>query len=290
MVSSMARWMKLSRMKTSQLLYLLGSLLLSAATTANPLPRTMAVPGGVVSIELNAGRETAPAVYYGKRRLLVVREGQGWRALVGLPLSTTPGEKTIRLHKPGGDARISFTVQSKTYASQHITLKDKNKVTPDKQTLNRIFGERKEINAALDSWRDEVPATLDLVLPVEGRVSGPYGRRRYFNGHARKPHSGLDIAAPLGTPVLAAQTGTVINTGDYFFNGKAIFLDHGQGWLTVYFHLDRIDVKPGQQVAQGETIGAVGMTGRATGPHLHWGVSLNRAMVDPKLFLSSPLE
>ncbi len=268
---------------------LLGALFCLGAM-ANPLPRTMAVPGGIVSIQLEKKSDTPPIAYYGNRRLLVTRSEQGWRALVGIPLSTTPGEKIIRIRTHEGSARIAFTVQSKTYPSQHITLKDKNKVSPDKQTLNRIFGEKMEINAALGTWHDQTPATLDLMQPIKGRVSGLFGRRRYFNGQARKPHSGLDIAAPLGTPVLAAQTGTVINVGDYFFNGKAIFLDHGQGWLTVYFHLDRIDVKPGQQVTQGEAIGAVGMTGRATGPHLHWGVSLNRAMVDPALFLAAPLE
>ncbi len=277
-------------MKASALAPLLGSLLFSSIAIANPLPRTAAVPGGVISIKLETNTEIAPKAYYKGQRLMVVRAGQHWHALAGIALSTTPGKQAVRIREGKKERRIAFTVQPKTYPSQHITLKDKNKVTPDKQTLNRIFGEKKEINAALDSWRNQAPAALDLMLPIKGRVSGPYGRRRYFNGKPRKPHSGLDIAAPLGTPVQAAQTGTVINTGDYFFNGKAIFLDHGQGWLTVYFHLNRIDVKPGQQVAQGEIIGAVGMTGRATGPHLHWGVGLNRAMVDPGLFLATPLE
>ena len=124
-----------------------------------------------------------------------------------------------------------------------------------------------------------------FLLPVKGRLSSPFGLRRYFNGQARRPHSGLDIAASVGTPVRSPSPARVVEVGHYFFNGKTVFLDPGQGLVPMYCHLDRIDVEPGTVGTRGDVLGLVGKTGRATGAHLHWGVSLNRTMVEPLLFL-----
>jgi murein DD-endopeptidase MepM/ murein hydrolase activator NlpD len=126
---------------------------------------------------------------------------------------------------------------------------------------------------------------LDFILPVNGRLAGRFGLHRFFNGEPRAPHAGLDVAVALGTPIKASAQGQVLAVDDYFFNGKTVFIDHGNGLLTMYCHLEQIDVKPGDTVSKGQHIGLSGKTGRATGPHLHWSVVLNGAMVDPELFI-----
>ena len=159
-------------------------------------------------------------------------------------------------------------------------------VNPNKYDMKRIKKDRTSIKRALKFWSENDDIQLDFKKPDEGIYSSAFGLRRFFNKQARKPHSGLDIAASQGTPLRAPANGIVIETGNYFFNGNTIFIDHGQGLISMYCHLNTINVKLNQAVIQGETIGEIGMTGRVTGPHLHWSISLNNNMVDPSLFLS----
>ena len=162
-------------------------------------------------------------------------------------------------------------------------------VNPEKRDMVRIGKEQKRIRKALANWSPQPPKTLQLDLPVKAPVSSTFGLRRFFNNQPRKPHSGLDLAAAKGTPIKAPAGGRIIDTGKFFFNGNTVFIDHGEGLVTMYCHLSRIDVKPGQRVKRGEIIGAVGKTGRVTGPHLHWSVSLNDARIDPVFLLREPL-
>ncbi|MDA1107478.1 MAG: peptidoglycan DD-metalloendopeptidase family protein [Proteobacteria bacterium] len=250
------------------------------------LPQAEPVPGGIAIIPLAvSSSDGVPQVYYNGARALVVRDEGHWKTVIGIPLSVEPGEQSIQLRVNGKTLSQRFTVRDKQYETQHLTLKDKRKVEPTPEDLVRIEKETVEINAALAEWSDSAEVDTAFAPPAEGPLSSPFGLRRYFNDQPRKPHSGLDLAADMGAPVQAPAAGRVIGTGDYFFNGNTVFIDHGQGLITMYCHLSRIAVKPGRSLARGDLIGAVGMSGRATGPHLHWGVSLNRALVDPALFL-----
>ena len=259
-------------------------LLLPLGSAALPIDHTP-VPGGVAIVELPAGTRPA-SVRYGDQRVMTTRKPDALLAIVGLPLGAQAGTHHLDAEtRDGSPLRLAFKVEDKAYETQHITIKDKRKVNPEQRDLERIGREQKQIRAALAHWSDRDDIGLQFLKPVQGPYSSPFGLRRFFNEQPRKPHSGIDIAAPEGTPIMAPSAGTVIDTGDYFFNGKTVFIDHGQGLVTMFCHLSRIDVEPGQPVAMGEVIGQVGMTGRVTGPHLHWGVSLNDARVDPMLFM-----
>jgi murein DD-endopeptidase MepM/ murein hydrolase activator NlpD len=150
--------------------------------------------------------------------------------------------------------------------------------------MKRILAEKERKQKARSHYSKD-PVDVDFLLPVEGIRTGSYGRRRFFNGQPRRPHSGMDIAADTGTPVINPSAGRVIELGDFFFSGKLVYIDHGQGLISLFAHLSEIDVELGQRVAKGEVIGKVGATGRVTGPHLHWSLGLNQTWIDPALFL-----
>ena len=261
------------------------ALLMSLPATAAELPQQRLAPGGVARVALGASTDAPRATYNGVPAL-VVREGAGWTAVLGIALATAPGPATLQVQRAGApEASVSFVVKPWTYAEQRLKVAPGH-VDLAKDDLARFERERAHTAQVVATFSEKPPASLQLGQPVPGPRSSSFGLRRVFNGQSRNPHSGMDIAAPQGTPVLAPAPGRVIDTGDYFFNGNTVWLDHGAGWLTMYCHLSAISVKVGDTVAEGTPIGAVGATGRATGPHLHWGVMLNRTMVDPALFLA----
>ena len=221
---------------------------------------------------------------------MVVKDSDDqWLALVGIDLKASPGSHEVEIVAGDGVQRKMFDVRHKEYASQHIKLKNRAHVTPNPDQLRRYQREHEEQMAAYANFRSTGPSNVILDLPVKGRTSSPFGLRRFFNGEERNPHSGLDFAVSRGTPVQAPADGVVTIVADYFFNGKTVFIDHGQGFITMYCHLDQILVKKGQEIRRGEVLGKVGATGRATGPHLHFNVSLNGNRVDPAIFLSGKL-
>ena len=248
------------------------------------LPRTSAVPGGVVTLPLDAPANARPVVTLNGTRTMVVQNLGRWFAVIGIPLDTVPGKLEAVVGYGGSTERMRFDVAAKSYAVQKLTVPP-GQVELSKSDLERAERERLHIRKSLTTYTDQLPAMLELLPPVRGPRSSSYGLRRVFNGQPRSPHTGMDIAAPSGTPIVAAAAGTVADVGDYFFNGQTVILDHGSGLITMYCHLSRVDVKPGQDVAAGEVIGTVGATGRVTGAHLHFGVTLNGTMVDPALLL-----
>jgi biotin carboxyl carrier protein len=258
-------------------------LLCTTAVFAQTLPDESSTPGGVAVETLS--EQSRPEVFYHGDRVMVVGEPGAWKAMVGLPLSTRPGRHYLTVHSGGKKTKVPFMVKDKHYKSQHITLKDRRKVNPTAQDMKRIRRERKILDAAKATWTQKDHIPFAMTWPVHGIISSPFGLRRFFNNQPRAPHSGIDIAVPKGTPIKAAAAGTVVNTGDYFFDGKVVFIDHGQGLITMYCHMSKIKVHQGEAVGEGQVIGLVGMTGRATGPHLHWGVIMNQVSVDPGLFI-----
>jgi murein DD-endopeptidase MepM/ murein hydrolase activator NlpD len=275
-------------MKLKDISETLTALLLSCVCvlTAHALPTENRVPGGIAIIPLPASAQT-PEVKYGNYRVSVSKQHDKWIAMVGIPLATSPGKQTLQVEIDGQSSELTFNVKDKKYRTQQLTVSNERQVNPTEEDLKRIEAESARTEAALTHYTETLTPDFKLIQPVPGTRSPSFGFRRVFNGEARKPHSGMDIPAATGTPIKAPADGIVTEVGEFFFNGNTVFIDHGLGLATMYCHLSRIDVKVGQRVKRGEVIGLVGATGRVTGPHLHFGVALNRAMVDPALFLGA---
>ena len=272
-------------MNRRQLIALLSSVLAPLPGVAKPVTgASSAVPGGIARIDLGPA-PTRPRATLDGRPVLVMPVQGGWRAVVGVALDAAPGAVlTLEVTDDRGVQQHPIAVAKKSYPTQRL------RVAPDKVDLSaedqaRQEREREHLHRVVGTYTDSAPKALAMRAPVPGRRSSSYGMRRIFNGQARNPHSGMDIAAPAGTPVLAALAGAVLDTGDYFFPGRTVVLDHGMGLLSLYAHLSEIDVAVGAALRAGEPLGKVGATGRVTGPHLHFSVYLNATAIDPALLL-----
>ena len=261
------------------------ALLFLAILVAGPAlaaPEAAYRPGGIAIIPFDWTTEPAPEVSWNGKPVLVMQDAGRWKAVVGIPLDTEPGEFALVI---AGD-EVLVPVHDHHYEEQRLTVKNQSHVTPSQAQLDRIGRERKIIDAALNHYRDVPVDGIALEAPVDGPRSSSFGLRRFFNDQPRSPHKGMDIAAGSGTPIKAPRAGIVTATGDYFFNGNTVIIDHGQGYVTMYCHLSNIGVVEGQEVVAGDVLGAVGATGRVTGPHLHFGTYLNGTAVDPAILLT----
>ena len=269
--------------------------LLTAAAASYPfsgrvfavgLPRPASVPGGVAIV--NLGPEPSPPLArFNGERVLVAGDASGWFAVVGIPLDAKVGAALPLTVERGArePETIALEIGRKRYATQHLSVKPEQ-VELSPADLARHEQERAHLRGVLRTFSESAPDSLLLLQPCEGPRSDSFGKRRFFNRQPRSPHNGLDIAAPDGTPVVAAGTGNVLDVGDYFFSGQTLILDHGRGFLTLYAHLSAIEAKTGDRVPAGKRIPSIGASGRVTGPHLHFSVYLNAAAVDPELFIT----
>jgi biotin carboxyl carrier protein len=271
--------MALCRVSALLMVVAVGQELASAEPAKLPF-KPSPVPGGVAVITI-PGQGATPRVTYRGEPVLVRRSDRGWQAVVGIPLSAKPGQDAIEV-----DGHVApFTIKPKRYPEQRIHLKDQRLVTPNAEDEARIAREQALMAPAWKARPEGLVPSLRFHQPTPGGLTSSFGLRRIFNGEPRAPHAGLDIKAPAGQAVRAPAAGVVVLTGDFFFSGNAVFLAHGEGVVSLFAHLSKITVKQGQVVQPGDLLGEVGMTGRATGPHLHWSLSLNNARVDPRLFL-----
>ncbi len=258
-------------------------LLLSAQAMAFPIHSP--VPGGVNLLAVAPVTAKRPIVHYQGQRVTVVPYQNEWVAAIGIPLDASPGTHNIAVTHPVTRQQFNapFEVADKYYRTQRLTIRNKNKVNPNHSSTQRIIREL-AIQKNIKQHFSERDVQMNFITPVSGRDSGRFGLKRIMNGQPRNPHSGMDIAAASGTPVRSAANGVVLHTGNFFFSGNVVYVDHGSGVISMYAHLSSINVRPGDSVRQGAIVGNVGQTGRATGPHLHWSIYLNGQAIDPALF------
>ncbi len=263
------------------LFFTLNSFIISSSCLAFDI-KQKPIPGGIAIIDIGKSKST-PIATYKNKRVLTFNENGIWKAVIGVGLSAKPGIHTVKVTISNSTKNINFTLKPAEYESQYITLKSNKHVNLSKANLDRHKKEKARSRKALDNWDPFDIESLTLKSPTKGVISSPFGLKRFYNNQPRKPHSGLDIAAPKGTPIYAPLAGKITETGNFFFNGHVVFIDHGNSLVSMYCHMDKITASKDSIVKQGDLIGYVGSTGRVTGPHLHWGVSLNGNMVDPLL-------
>ncbi len=231
---------------------------------------------GVSSIE---GDLDGSPIYFFKR------DGGGLAGIVGVDIATLPGLHPLRVTLKDLEGRsykrvFQVRVRKGMFGVQRLTLPEKM-VELKGEVLKRVLEERRKVKEILLKIRHEKFWHNPFIKPVDGPITGAFGLHRILNGKPRSPHSGVDIGAPLGSEVVSCNDGIVVFAHELYLGGKTVIIDHGLGLYSIYMHLAQIHVQEGQKVKAGDVIGLVGATGRATGPHLHWGVRLMGARVDP---------
>jgi len=262
-------------------------LLLFTSLYGLDLPKNAPYPGGVIVKEVKSKEK--PKAYHGKKELMVLPSDKkdSYLIIAGISLNQKIDKAySVTLQEGGKSRKLRLELQDKAYQKQYLVIKDERKVSPKKMDMKRINDESRRSREALALFTPRKFVSLSMEKPVDVDIRDDFGKRRYFNKKPRRPHSGVDMSAPVGTDIVAPLGGKIVEMGAFFFNGNVIFIDHGLGLVSMYCHMSKFSVKKEQSVKKGEKIGEVGATGRVTGPHLHWGVSLNGSMVDPRLFFA----
>jgi murein DD-endopeptidase MepM/ murein hydrolase activator NlpD len=253
------------------------------ATVTQP---TEVFQGDIVAIKVPGVGLTAVEGRMGKATIPFYRNPKGdYTALVGADLETRPGLMTLTVKGTTStgaqrESQVTLRIKAKAFKKESFSVASEfDQLSPE--TLERIRHDQEQFSSAFVSSTPERLWEGAFVLPISSEVTSPFGYRRVINGAPRAPHTGVDLKAALGTPVVAPNHGRVALVGDFFFSGHSVVLDHGGGLYTVYFHLAEYQVELGAAVRKGDVIGLSGMTGRVTGPHLHWGARINGARIDP---------
>lgn len=244
--------------------------------------------GGISLITIRTESGEHPQVIWLNKTIQMVPEAQKklWQGFLAADLKQPKGRQnvTVKIDPSNQNTRIELEITAKDYGVQRLTLPP-HMVELDDKTLKRVLAEQKIIQAL---WKTPDPTPLwhgAFLRPVPGIVVGPFGKGRIINEQPRSPHSGVDLRGAAGTPVKATNRGRITLTDEHFFSGRSVVIDHGGEILSMYFHLEKILVQSGEIVEKGQVIGLVGSTGRASGPHLHWGVRLNGVRIDPLVLL-----
>ena len=245
------------------------------------------VPGEVLAVDVVAPADaTEVSVTALGQEAAAWRLGDGrWRALIGIDLEVKPGPQVITATVRGRardplTGHTAINIEPKEFPTRTLTV-DPKFVTPPPSARPRIAREAAELGHLFSTVTPSGAWPGAFSAPIEGALVSGFGVRSVFNGQPRAPHGGADFASAAGTPVAAPNAGIVVLAGDLYFTGNTVVLDHGEGLVSLFAHLSRMDVRQGESVAKGAVLGAVGATGRVTGPHLHWTVRLHGTHVDP---------
>lgn len=237
---------------------------------------------GLITIHVREGQ--IPDVTWMDRRVFLVPASDKtcWHGFIGADLTRKPGhyELRIRVSGSGHEEALDVQVVDKDYGVRRLHLPEKM-VELDDRSLKRVRNESEKLKTIWDAPASEPLWSGPFLKPVDGDVVGPFGRRSILNNRPRSPHAGVDLRGEKGAPVKATNNGRIVLTADHFFSGKTVILDHGGNILSMYFHLDKILARKDEIVRKGDIIGLIGSTGRATGPHLHWGIRINGARINP---------
>jgi hypothetical protein len=258
---------------------------ITALTKSDIYISSTRIPQGDLGlIRIRAKENETPYVIWNDKDIHLVQglDKTDWIGFLAVDLTEEPGlySGVARIPDSGWERWFQIEVATKDYGTRRLSL-PKNMVDPDPETLKRVKIESEKMVALWEAQGSNPVWEGSFLRPVPGKVVGTFGRKSVINDQLRSPHSGVDMRGRKGSPVKAANRGIVSLTGDHFFSGKSIVLDHGGEILSMYFHLDMIQVKTGDMVEKGQIIGLIGATGRATGPHLHFGVRINGARIDP---------
>ncbi|MHB8482248.1 MAG: M23 family metallopeptidase [Nitrospiria bacterium] len=242
-----------------------------------------------LTVSLNQEASGLEGRFLGKKILFNrIAASKNFGTLLGVDLDQSPSDQTVTDFQTG-EVLATIRILSNQFGRQEINVPGQF-VNPSRLQMDRIKRDKEEIHTILSSFSVKRRWQGNFIMPVSGTPKSTFGLRRIFNGEPRNPHTGEDIAAPEKAPVYATNDGVVAGVVNHFFSGNGIIIDHGQGLFTEYFHLYKSEVKKGQKLKKGEEIGLVGKTGRATGPHLHWGMMINGARVNPLSVVHLKLE